>query len=47
VQDPGPERHRDQRVGDRVAGDGHPEVAALVGALLEQQADHGGDRDDR
>ena len=47
MQDPGPERHRDQGVGDRVAGHRHAEVPALVGPLLEQQPGHGGDRDDR
>ena len=47
MQDPGAERHRDQRVGDRVAGDGDAEVTAGVGALLEQQPGHGGDGDDR
>lgn len=47
MQDPGTERHRDQRVGDRVAGHGDAEVTALVGTLLEQQPSHGGDGDDR
>jgi hypothetical protein len=47
MQDAGPERHRDQRVGDRVSRDGDAEVPALVGALLEQQPGHGGDGDDR
>ncbi|MGD0244724.1 MAG: hypothetical protein ABSB59_30970 [Streptosporangiaceae bacterium] len=47
MQDQRSERHRDQRVGDRVADHGDAQVPALVGALLEQQPGHGGDGDDR